>query len=76
MMAGSTRSSGKKREDTIFKGGGARYIFPSALKVLGKCPFVLLVGVCLREGEISGSEKIEKPEGQKLNWGLTAYDWN
>jgi hypothetical protein len=36
--------------DTTFKGGGARYII-SGLKVPRQCPLVLLVEVCLTEGE-------------------------
>jgi hypothetical protein len=36
--------------------GGAQNNFP-ALGVPRKCPFFLLVAVCLKEGEASGSEK-------------------
>jgi hypothetical protein len=42
--------------DTTFKGVGARNIFSSVLKVPRQCPFVLLIEVCLREGEALASE--------------------
>jgi hypothetical protein len=61
--------------DSTFK-GGARNIFPPVLKVLRQCSLVFLVGVYLREGETSGSEKIKKPEGKKLIRSFTVYDQN
>jgi hypothetical protein len=77
MMAESTRSSGKKRErETLHLKGGARNIFPFVLKVPRRCPLFLLVGVCLRESKVSGSEKIKKPEGKKLSFGFAAYNRN
>jgi hypothetical protein len=46
------------------------------LKFPKQCPLVLLVMVCLREGEALGKKKGVNPQGKKLCRGFTAHDRN
>jgi hypothetical protein len=52
-------------------GGNERNIFflSLVLKVPRQCPLILLVEVCLREGEALGSKEVCKPERHNLSQG-------
>jgi hypothetical protein len=59
---------------------GQETCFSPVLKFPRQCPPVLLVEVCLREGEVLGSEKVKFQDmdfvmsrDEKLSRGFTAY---